>query len=154
MKRLLALAALLFALPAGAQVFIPSGGWYTINQGLGNAAGATVSSVGLTGDGVVIAASVTGSPVVASSGMTLALVNACANCLLVNKTGSPAAPAYSSAPVTVSIQLAGGAEPTCNAAARGKLWYVPGASLTADKMEVCAKSSSDVYAWRSMATIP
>lgn len=47
-----------------------------------------------------------------------------------------------------------GAEPTCNAAARGTLWYTPGAGGVPDKMQVCAKSTLDAYAWRSMATIP
>ncbi len=45
-------------------------------------------------------------------------------------------------------------QPTCAAGIRGTLWYTSSAASVADKMEVCAKSSTDVYAWISMAIIP
>ena len=52
------------------------------------------------------------------------------------------------------LNTSGGAEPTCDATVRGTVWYTQGAAGVADKMQVCAKSSADAYAWRSMATIP
>lgn len=48
----------------------------------------------------------------------------------------------------------GASKPTCDATVRGTIWYTSSAGGAADAMEVCAKSSLDVYAWRAMATIP
>lgn len=48
----------------------------------------------------------------------------------------------------------GAVQPTCDATVRGTLWYTSSGAGVPDKMEVCAKSTLDVYAWRSMATIP
>lgn len=52
------------------------------------------------------------------------------------------------------LQLSSGTKPTCNAATRGLIWYTAGGAGIADTAEICAKSSSDVYAYRSIATIP
>lgn len=52
------------------------------------------------------------------------------------------------------LNTSGTAEPTCDSATRGLLWYTAGAGGVADKVQVCAKSAADAYAWRSMATIP
>ena len=48
----------------------------------------------------------------------------------------------------------GVSQPSCDATVRGTLWYTSSGAGVADAMEVCAKSSLDAYAWRSMATIP
>ena len=40
--------------------------------------------------------------------------------------------------------------PTCSATFRGQVWTVPGAGGVADTVAVCAKSSADTYAWRSI----
>jgi len=47
-----------------------------------------------------------------------------------------------------------GSRPTCDANARGYLFRVEGGSSVADTFEVCAKNSSDTYAWYVLATIP
>ena len=52
------------------------------------------------------------------------------------------------------VQLTSGSKPTCNAANRGLIWYTAGGAGVADTAEICAKSSSDSYAYRSIATIP
>lgn len=52
------------------------------------------------------------------------------------------------------LNTAGAVAPTCDSTTRGMLWYTASAGGVADKMEVCAKSTLDAYAWRSMATIP
>jgi len=40
-----------------------------------------------------------------------------------------------------------GARPTCDAAARGSVWYVAGGTGVADTFEVCVKSAADTYSW-------
>jgi hypothetical protein len=52
------------------------------------------------------------------------------------------------------VQLTSGTKPTCNAANRGLIWYTAGGVGVADTAEICAKSSGDVYAYRSIAVIP
>jgi hypothetical protein len=42
----------------------------------------------------------------------------------------------------------GGSQPACDVSNRGKFWYVAGVAGVKDRVEVCAKDSSDVYAWR------
>ena len=48
----------------------------------------------------------------------------------------------------------GVSQPVCAVGIRGTLWYTSSANGVPDKMEVCAKSTLDAYAWRAMATIP
>ena len=45
-------------------------------------------------------------------------------------------------------------KPTCASAQRGTFWVTQGGAGVADSAQVCAKDSSDVYSWRSIATIP
>jgi len=52
------------------------------------------------------------------------------------------------------VQLTSGTKPTCSVTTRGLIWYTAGGTGVADTAEICAKSSSDVYAYRSIATIP
>jgi hypothetical protein len=40
------------------------------------------------------------------------------------------------------------AQPTCAAGTRGTFWVVQGGARVKDKVEVCAKDQSDIYAWR------
>lgn len=49
-----------------------------------------------------------------------------------------------------SVQLTGGVEPTCNAAARGTLWMVQGGAGVADTVKVCTKDAADAYGWRAL----
>ncbi len=46
------------------------------------------------------------------------------------------------------------AQPTCASAQRGTFWVTQSGTGVKDKVEVCAKNSSDVYGWVSIATIP
>jgi hypothetical protein len=50
----------------------------------------------------------------------------------------------------VPAGLLGEALPTCNAAVRGRLWYVAGATGVKDALSVCAKDVTDVFAWRAL----
>lgn len=43
-------------------------------------------------------------------------------------------------------------KPTCNAANRGKFYFLDGATGVADIVEVCGKSTADTYSWKSIAT--
>ena len=54
----------------------------------------------------------------------------------------------------IVFNTAGTVQPTCAAGVRGLVWYTLSAAGTADRMEICAKASTNVYAWRAMATIP
>jgi|GEM_PF-2840037 len=47
-----------------------------------------------------------------------------------------------------------GTKPTCDSTIRGVLWRDQGGAGVADTFEVCAKNSSDTYAWYALATIP
>jgi len=47
-----------------------------------------------------------------------------------------------------------GSKPTCDATTRGTIWRDDGGTGVADTIEVCAKNSSNTYAWYAMATIP
>jgi len=47
-----------------------------------------------------------------------------------------------------------GTKPTCDATHRGWVWMDKSGAATADTLEICAKNSSDTYAWYAMATIP
>ena len=47
----------------------------------------------------------------------------------------------------------GNAQPTCDATTRGLFWLTEGGASVADAVEVCAKNSSDAYAWVALATI-
>jgi hypothetical protein len=54
---------------------------------------------------------------------------------------------------TNQLQLAkasGGTKPTCDATARGSVWYEPGGDGVADTTEVCRKDASNNYAWVSV----
>lgn len=42
------------------------------------------------------------------------------------------------------------AKPTCASGVRGTVWYVQGATGTADTFEVCAKDSAGIYSWRTL----
>ena len=49
----------------------------------------------------------------------------------------------------VQINTPSTGKPSCSdASSRGMIWVTPGAALTKDKVEVCAKDASDVFAWR------
>lgn len=52
------------------------------------------------------------------------------------------------------LQLTTGSKPTCSVTTRGLIWYTAGTAGVADTAEICTKSSSDVYAYRTIATIP
>lgn len=52
------------------------------------------------------------------------------------------------------LQLTTGSKPTCNVSNRGLIWYTAGGTGVADTAEICTKSSSDTYAYRSIATTP
>ncbi|MBI4193222.1 MAG: prepilin-type N-terminal cleavage/methylation domain-containing protein [Candidatus Colwellbacteria bacterium] len=43
-----------------------------------------------------------------------------------------------------------GAKPTCAATTRGLFWVTQNGAGVQDKVEVCAKNASDVYAWRTI----
>jgi hypothetical protein len=45
-------------------------------------------------------------------------------------------------------------KPTCDSTTRGRIYFVVAGLESADTFEVCAKNSSDVYAWHELATIP
>jgi len=47
-----------------------------------------------------------------------------------------------------------GTKPACNSTTRGQIWRDEGGAGVADKLEVCAKNSSDSYAWYPLASIP
>jgi hypothetical protein len=47
-----------------------------------------------------------------------------------------------------------GTKPTCSSTTRGSIWFVQSGASTADTAEICAKNSSDTYAWYALATIP
>lgn len=49
--------------------------------------------------------------------------------------------------VVRSVQLSTGAEPTCEAAIRGTLWYIAGGTGVKDIVEVCTKNAANVYGW-------
>jgi hypothetical protein len=53
---------------------------------------------------------------------------------------------------TVEIQQS--SEPTCDATTRGQIAFVQGGAGVADTYRICAKNSSDTYAWYALATIP
>lgn len=44
--------------------------------------------------------------------------------------------------------ILGETQPTCNAVAHGRLWYVAGATGVKDSLSVCAKDATNAYAWR------
>lgn len=53
--------------------------------------------------------------------------------------------------VNGGVKLApGAAKPTCDATTRGTFWYSAGGAGAADQVEVCAKDSSDSFAWRTI----
>jgi len=47
-----------------------------------------------------------------------------------------------------------GTKPACNSTTRGYIWRDEGGAGVADTLEVCAKNSSDTYAWYPLASIP
>jgi hypothetical protein len=49
-----------------------------------------------------------------------------------------------------SLQLLTEAEPTCEAATRGRINYVAGGAGVADTVRVCVKSAADSYAWTAL----
>jgi hypothetical protein len=57
--------------------------------------------------------------------------------------------------IHMPFQLADpGTKPACDATTRGTIWRDDGGTGVADTIEVCAKNSSNTYAWYAMATIP
>lgn len=54
-----------------------------------------------------------------------------------------------------SVQMLTGAatKPTCNSGNRGVIWYTPGGTGVADKVEICAKGAADSYSYVAMASI-
>jgi hypothetical protein len=69
-------------------------------------------------------------------------------------TGTDGILTISSASSGGGLQLTSGTKPTCNSSNRGLIWYTAGGAGIADTAEICAKSSTDTYAYRSIATIP
>lgn len=53
-------------------------------------------------------------------------------------------------PVAGGIQIATGTKGTCDASARGTIYYVAGGAGVADTLEVCRKDASNNYAWASL----
>src|SRR5262249_16389792 len=54
-------------------------------------------------------------------------------------------------PVDGGLRWATGTKPTCDAAHRGTVFYVAGATSVTDTFEVCQKDAGDAYAWVSSA---
>lgn len=82
-----------------------------------------------------------------SSG-TLVLTGNTAN---IGLAAQPSSSGYGALVVSGPVQLVGpGTTPTCNAANRGMFVYLAAGSGVKDTVEVCAKDSSDVYAYRSI----
>jgi hypothetical protein len=52
------------------------------------------------------------------------------------------------------VEVQQSSEPTCDATTRGQIAFVQGGATVADTYRVCAKNSSDTYAWYALATIP
>jgi len=87
-----------------------------------------------------------------------------ANALIIDRSGNSAtnfvvttAPSNGNAMAVNSSGLKiydMGTKPTCNATTRGYIWREEGGAGVADKLEVCAKNSSDTYAWYPLASIP
>jgi|GEM_PF-4224149 len=50
--------------------------------------------------------------------------------------------------------LTQGSRPTCSSTVRSNIWVVRSGAGVADTIEICAKNSSDTYAWYALATIP
>jgi len=50
------------------------------------------------------------------------------------------------------VNAANAAKPTCNSDNRGRLYYLDGANLVADIMQVCMKDSSNNYDWETVAS--
>lgn len=53
----------------------------------------------------------------------------------------------------VRYNIGGQAEPTCDATIRGTIWYTAGGAGVADKLRICVKPSTDVYAWQAISTL-
>lgn len=53
-----------------------------------------------------------------------------------------------------AIQLTTGTKPTCVEGLRGTFYYTAGGTGVADLIQICAKNSSNVYAWINFITIP
>lgn len=45
-----------------------------------------------------------------------------------------------------------GAQPTCDASNRGKIWNIQGGAGVADEYEICQKNAADVYVWQSVGS--
>jgi hypothetical protein len=50
----------------------------------------------------------------------------------------------------VPAGILGEALPTCGSTVRGRLWFVAGATGVKDSLSVCAKDSTNTFAWRSL----
>lgn len=50
------------------------------------------------------------------------------------------------------LQFVTGSRPTCDASARGFVWYVAGGAGVADTIEICGKAAADTYSWVALAT--
>lgn len=50
----------------------------------------------------------------------------------------------------VPAGILGEALPACSSTVRGRLWFVAGATGAKDSLSVCAKDSSNTFAWRSL----
>lgn len=88
-----------------------------------------------------------------TSGVRRARVNADTSDRLVLSWGS--APTAGLRVGSEGVQfLDPGSKPTCDSDARGSIWKEDNGAGVADTFEVCAKNSSDTYAWYSLATIP
>ena len=47
-------------------------------------------------------------------------------------------------------EVSSGVRPACDAAMRGRFWYIAGASGFADELTVCMKDASDSFGWRTL----
>lgn len=52
------------------------------------------------------------------------------------------------------VQLTTGTKPACSVTTRGLIWYVAGTTGVADTIEICTKSSGEVFAYRALITVP
>ena len=54
--------------------------------------------------------------------------------------------------VGTGVRLVTGSRPTCDATARGLMFYVAGGAGVADTIAICGKSDADSYSWVALAT--
>lgn len=164
MNRILVILILLFCAPALAQTKLSSispGGAYnpitdkvvTVRSGsqdvLTTAGAGTVTSVGITGDGVLYNSSVTGSPVTSSGAFSPSLLTQTANKIFAGPaSGSAAIPGFRAlvaADVFTTVNCTGGASPAACGAFYGysnPLWYGATCNGSADDSSAINSASA------------